>query len=252
MHRFPLLLPLYLLFMSSVCFAQSDAYTALEAAQSTINKAYYSQNPELLIQTISNLGSLEAEDSTKKYVHYYLGLAHFRMFPLPMTEDSDLFSDHLDKAQKELEKAIKIDPQFAEAYAILGGVYGMKAAGMFSGMKYGGKAKRAMAKARELQPESPRTYLIDGIGDYYKPKLFGGGLKNALEAFEKAVELFKDYDSPKHLNPDWGEAEAHAWLGQVYLDIGNKKLAQDHIQKAAELCPDFVWVNSQLLPEIED
>ena len=235
-------------FGSSSSNAQDDTRLTLLKAQTTINEAYLTQNPVLLDETISMLNEqvIEESDYLQKFIHYYRGLAYFRMFPLPMTEDSDLFSDNLDKAQKELEKAVGIDPDFDEAYSVLGGVYGMKAAGMFSGMKYGGKAKRAMEKARELSPENPRTYLIDGIGDYYKPKLFGGGLDNALEAFTKAAELFETFESKSVAAPNWGKAEVQAWLGLINLDLGNTELAIQNFSNAVDIEPDFKWAADEL------
>ena len=141
-HIFIFTIALFI-FGSSYSNAQDDIRETLLKAKTTIHEAYLTQNPVLLDETISMLNELviEESDSLQKFIHYYRGLAYFRMFPLPMTEDSDLFSDNLDKAQKELEKALEIDPDFDEVYSVLGGVYGMKAAGMFSGMKYGGNVE---------------------------------------------------------------------------------------------------------------
>lgn len=240
---------LSLVFLQEVC-AQDSAQAIVLRAKTDIDQAYLLQQPGLLDRTIKSLDTIENAGSLQKMVHYYTGLAYFRMFPLPMNENSDLFSDNLDKAQIELEKAIKIDPDFDEAYALLGGIYGMKAAGMFSGIKYGKKAKGTMNKARELDSANPRTYLIDGIGDYYKPKLFGGGLDHALEAFLKAAALFESFESESETAPDWGKAETHAWLAQIYLDLGNKEKAEIHINKSIELYPDFVWVKQELAPRL--
>jgi tetratricopeptide (TPR) repeat protein len=44
--------------------------------------------------------------------------------------------------------------------------------------------------------------------------------------------------------PDWGHAEAFAWLGQSYLQLGDKVAARNALERALVLAPDFVWARS--------
>ena len=230
--------------------AQQNISSTLQQVKSRIDQAYFTQQPEILDSVISELQKLDDSGELQKYVHYYSALAYFRLYPLPLTDDSHLYSKNLDMAQTELERAVELDPDFADAYALLCGVYGMKASGMFSGIKYGKKANQALAKAQKLDPQNPRMYLIDGMGNYYKPKLFGGGIVNAQEAILTSLNLFESHSSENEIAPDWGKAEAHAWLANIFFSLNNNEKSHEHILKALTIAPNFVWVNEELLPQI--
>ena len=62
-------------------------------------------------------------------------------------------------------------------------------------------AETEAKKAIQLDPKSAQNYLSRGVGYYYLPSAFGGGVERAIPDFQKAIEL----------NPKL--AEAQLWLG---------------------------------------
>ncbi|SMO79190.1 tetratricopeptide repeat protein [Gracilimonas mengyeensis] len=187
----------------------------------------------------------------KKYARYYAGYAWYRMYNLPAEDGSEPDEKFLDRSINHLEKAVDIDPDFAEAYALLGSTFGMKATGMFSGMRYGPKSQSATDKAKELSPENPRVYMIEGTGNIYKPSMFGGGLDNAMTSLQKAAELFRTFEPQNELAPDWGHAEVYAWIGQVYAKQENYQQAKEAYEQALQVDSDYGWVKYQLLPSVQ-
>ena len=92
--------------------------------------------------------------------------------------------------------------------------------------------------------------MLRGIGNLFKPKLFGGGADKAEKDLVKAIALFAT-DKPAPPAPDWGHAEAYAWLGQVYAERKQVDEAREAYRKALELRPDFGWVAHELLPALD-
>jgi tetratricopeptide (TPR) repeat protein len=147
-------------------------------------------------------------------------------------------------------KAVELGSDFAEAQAMLGSCYGMKATGIFSGMKYGPKSDKAMKRAKELAPDNPRVVLLDAIGTFFKPSMFGGSVEGAVEGFQRAVELFENWQPPNAYAPRWGDAEVYAWLGQGYEEAGDYEKAKEAYQQALKIKPGYPWVENLLLPEL--
>ena len=57
-----------------------------------------------------------------------------------------------------------------------------------AGLRYGKCALGSVNKAIEIDPKSSEAYLSHGVGNYYLPPAFGGGIDMAIKDFEKAIE----------------------------------------------------------------
>src|SRR5262249_57183594 len=89
------------------------------------------------------------------------------------------------------EKAVSLKPD-AEHYRVLGTLYGQAVTDLMSGLKYGPKAKDAIAKAVEKDPKSPAVYVARGVGNYYLPAQLGGGAGGSIPDFQKTIQLRAD------------------------------------------------------------
>jgi tetratricopeptide (TPR) repeat protein len=102
------------------------------------------------------------------------------------------------------------------------------------GISYGKKAEDAIAKAIALDSKSAQAYLARGIGNYYKPEMFGGGPEPAMQDLRHAIEL----------NPR--SAEAYLWLGLALRKTHHNAEAREAFTKSLELNPERVWTKQQL------
>jgi tetratricopeptide (TPR) repeat protein len=89
-------------------------------------------------------------------------------------------------------------------------------------------------KAVELAPNSSAAWLSHGVGNYYLPGAFGGGLNKAIADLEKAARL------------DAKSAEAQLWLGIALRKAGRNAEARKAIARSLELNPDRKWAKQQL------
>jgi tetratricopeptide (TPR) repeat protein len=196
------------------------------------------------------LSTYTAGDEHQALVEYYLGYADYRLGVVVYRMDKEKAIVYLDSAVEHLERAIEAKGDFAEAHALLASCCGIKISfAPFKAIVLGPRSGREMQKARELAPGNPRIALLDAIGTYNTPALFGGGRDKGLEALKKAAELFDRWQIADSLQPDWGAAEVYAWIGVAYLDRNETILARRALESALRINPDYGWVRYALLPK---
>ncbi|MBL7992692.1 MAG: hypothetical protein JNN25_14735 [Candidatus Kapabacteria bacterium] len=182
---------------------------------------------------------------------YYVGYANYSLSVLP-TEKANS-EQHADAGIAAMEEAIKLDPTFADAHALLASLYGRKASGgMAAGMKYGGKSSSAMQRAITLAPNNPRILMLQGISLYFTPAMWGGSKEKALANLQKACELAEGgaCTSTDAVLPDWGHAEVFAWKGVMFSDSDDMDNAKAAYDRALQLAPNYSWVKFVLLPKL--
>ena len=187
--------------------------------------------------------------------HYYIALADYRIADYLLAageENKGAASEHLKATVEHLQKATKIDPQAAEAYALLASAYGRQIGlNPIKGMVLGRRAQKALKKAAQLAPDNPRVVLCTAIRDFNTPGMFGGSKEKGLQGFQRAAELFAREEPSDPIQPAWGHSRTYAWLGLAYQDRGELALARAAFAKALAINPDFSWVKNVLLPELE-
>lgn len=183
--------------------------------------------------------------------HYYAALADFRMINL-FPDDAEAKREQvIQDGISHLKRAVDLDAQMADAWALLAGCYGrMMGINPMQGMSLGPKANKAMEKATTLAPENPRVWIVSGTQDFYTPSMFGGDKERALEKFKKAARLAEQETVDDPLMPDWGHAEAHAWIGIAHMNAERYDQARTDFQAALDINPDYGWVESTLLQEL--
>ena len=136
---------------------------------------------------------------------------------------------------KNAQRAVALKPNNSEFHRILGTLCGqIIPANVMAGLKYGKCAMEEVGKAIEIDKSSSNNWLSRGVGNYYLPAAFGGGVNLAVQDFEKAVEL-----DPK-------SAEAHLWLGIALRKSGRNADARKAFAKSLELNPNRRWTKTQL------
>jgi hypothetical protein len=71
-------------------------------------------------------------------------------------------------------------------------------------MKYGSAFDGAIAKAKEINPENPRAYLLKAQMVYYTPAQFGGGPEKACPEVQVANAKFTNFKPTSPIAPTWG------------------------------------------------
>ena len=80
--------------------------------------------------------------------------------------------------------------------------------------KYGKLFSDNLASAKEVNPDNPRMYYLQGTSKFFTPKAFGGGKKSAMPYFEKADGLFAKQTSKDIPKPYWGKDKNSYFLAE--------------------------------------
>ena len=76
--------------------------------------------------------------------------------------------------------------------------------------------------------------------------MWGGDITEAIEAYEKSIQLYES--RPEALKFNWMYLDALAFMGQAYLKNGDTGKAIATYEKALQAEPEFGWVKYALLP----
>ncbi len=124
-----------------------------------------------------------------------------------------------------LQKAVSLDPKFAEAYAALADSYHTKAYFFAAGdAELDRQAEKALARALELDPDLPAANLVRA-GLFWRPSS-GFPHEETILEIRRALAIA----------PNFGDA--HFFLGVVYFHVGLIEESRQEFLRARQLLPD--------------
>lgn len=210
-----------------------------------IERAMQRGDEAALLKLRASLGAGIKTGHPDKYAYYYLGLSDYELAVLD--EDDGKASDDIDAAEDALQAALKLDPAFAEAEALLGSSYGVEI-GLHpvKGMFLGSQVTSHLARAAQLAPGNPRVSLLQGISDYETPEAYGGDKKRAMAEFRAASAAFDAYRQPDDQAPTWGRAETRVWLAKAETGSKDFAAARADLTAALGIAPDYKWAKGLL------
>ena len=169
-------------------------------------------------------------------VQYRMALASSYLAEVALElRDRKLAQQAAERGIKAAELAVRLKPNDAEYYRVLGTLCGQVIpANVLAGLSYGKCAREDIDKAVTLDPKSSTAYLARGVGNYYLPAALGGGVELAMADFRKAIDL-----DPKN-------ADAWLWLGLGLRKLNKDTEARQAFQKSLELNPSRLWTKQQL------
>jgi hypothetical protein len=76
-------------------------------------------------------------------------------------------------------------------------------------------ATEALEKAKSLNPENPRVYLLEAQDKFYTPEQYGGSKTEAKTLFETAMKKYEAFKPETAIHPQWGKSQAQYFLSQL-------------------------------------
>ena len=171
---------------------------------------------------LSNAFERIAEAEKTQWLPYYYAsmsrvMAGYMIGNGQMGGFADKSDPEADKAEALLDKAQAIAGDNSEIWCIrkMIATLRMSAAPMVRFQTYGPKAAEALDKARQLDPENPRVYLLEGQDKFFTPEQFGGSKAEAKVLFETCLKKAESFKPASPLHPTWGPSQASYFLGQI-------------------------------------
>lgn len=205
-------------------------------ASTTLENARDRQDKPALEKAVNELRAIAEKQPKDAQAHYRLALAESFLAEIAVEQrDKQLAHTAAEEGIQSAEKAVALDDKSAEYHRLLGTLCGQVISGNgLAALKYGKCALSEVNRAIELDGKSALNYVSHGVGNYYLPPAFGGGVELAIKDFEKAIQM-----DPKL-------PEAHLWLGIALRKANRTAEAHKELVRAVELNPNRVWAKQQL------
>jgi hypothetical protein len=151
-------------------------------------------------------------------------------------------------AADHLLRALEAAPGFTEARLLLvivdGGTMNADA------QRVAELAPRLRANSQQVAaeaPDNPRVRYLRAFMGFYVPGRSRAEKDAALVSWREAAEAFPR--KPPADEPEWGRAEAWAWLGGTLLADGKPAEAKEALAHAVADRKDFWWARDIALPQ---
>ena len=202
-----------------------------------------------LMRSHDAIAAVPAPSTGAAWIDYYLGYIDWRQASLAyMAEGVAGTVAMLRHAAEHLLRALEQVPGFTEARLLLVLVDG---ATMNSDpSRVAELAPRLRANSQTVMseaPDNPRAKFLRAFMGFYTPGRTRAEKDAALASWREAAESFPK--KPSANEPEWGRAEAWAWLGGTLLVDGKPAAAKDALEHAVADRKDFWWARDIALPQ---
>ena len=189
-----------------------NAQTKYESAmQNGFSKMKESKTADDMSAVASFFERVGDAEKTQWLPYYYAARNYTIAAFMNPTADKDKAAE---KVKDLIAKAEAIEKANAEIFCLKQQVAVMQLVvdPMSRWQSYGAVAAEVIAKAKAIEPNNPRPYLLEAQYLMNVPEAFGGGKAIAKKLFEKSVELFGNYKPASQLHPSWGKEQAEQLL----------------------------------------
>jgi tetratricopeptide (TPR) repeat protein len=206
-----------------------------------------------LLDARVRLQRLTSQPDIAARVHFELGYLEWRLSALAyMSTGFRGQVPHWRRALSELERAVALRPDLADAHGLIAlCTTTLLAADPSQADRLKPRIEAAWKNALETMRPSPRAQLFRAMTVFSTPASQGGNQARGIELWREAIAGLESEKASDPLAPEWGLAEAWGWLGGAYLMQGDTTNAKSAFTRALALRKDFWWVARIALPQAE-
>jgi tetratricopeptide (TPR) repeat protein len=242
-----------------ICGASSLLLAAerddLDDLSARIQFEYYAADARALQRDLEALKQFKASDSQAILRTYYLAYGHMKLAEVLAAKERSAARKSTVECRHYAEEVTSQEPKRVNARerarldTLLGELWAIQAACISLDAEISFlpvpalSDNRAREKASALAPGNPRVQLLAAI-EATKQADNAQERSAASRELVAVTTLFDTLPLTDNGMPDWGYAEALAWLGQTYLELGDKIGARNALERALVLAPDYVWART--------
>jgi hypothetical protein len=204
---------------ATAAFAQSEKYVkTMEEKVAALDTTWSANGLKELANTFERIATAE---KTQWLPYYYAALANVNMGYQSMNpsgpSDASVIDPIADKAEGLLNKADALSKDNSEIYVVKKMIASLRMMvdPMNRYMKYGLEANAALEKAKSLNAENPRVYILEGQDKFYTPEQFGGSKEEAKKLFEESLKKHEAFKPESSIHPRWGKSVSQYFLAQM-------------------------------------
>ena len=198
---------------SSSVFAQSEQYKqAMSAALGTLKSQNQKTTAAEFMAVANQFERIAGAEPTEWLPRYYAGLLYvYSGFTGKNEAEKDKFLDQADANLKAAETISPNNDELAVLKAYIAQAR-MTVDPANRWQQYGPQFQAGIEKAKSLNANNPRTYVLQGSGLMYTPAQFGGGPDTACPVLKQAAEKFATFKPVSDLHPAWGQMQIEPML----------------------------------------
>ena len=200
---------------SQSIFAQSEQYKqAMNAAISTLKTQSQKTSPAEFQDSANQFERIASAEPNEWLPRYYAGMMYvYSGFTGKNEAEKDKFLDQADSNLKAAETLSPDNDELAVLKAYIAQAR-MTVDPANRWQQYGPQVQAGIAKAKSLNANNPRTYVLEGSGLMFTPEQFGGGPTIACPVLKQAAEKFATFKPVSNLHPMWGKAQIEPMLAK--------------------------------------
>jgi hypothetical protein len=230
-----------------------------------IQYAYYTDDARTLNSLLAGLKPkvVEGEEATAEpdavTRAYFRALAHYRLAQVLNTSKKSAAHDAIDDCGEEAERSVEALPkvlagldespearhQRAEAYA-LATACTLAGREMSSIPFTGGRIGSRIEEAVKLEPKNPRVRLVEALAAYDRAGKDVAQKTAAVQKLKGVTVMFEAARAGAATTPEWGAAEAYAFLGRALIGEKDVVGAREALERALLIAPDYSFARRQM------
>jgi len=228
-----------------------------------IQYAYYTNDARALNAVLSSLKPKPAEGEESAAAAdlatraYFRALAHYRLAQVLTTTKKSAAKDAIGECGDEIDNAVDALPkvplgldesdagrlQRAEDYA-LATACTLAGREMSSIPFGGGRIGSRIDEAVKLEPKNPRVRLVEALAAFDRAGKDATEKAAALKKLRVVTQMFETARAGASTTPEWGAAEAYAFLGRALYDQRDVVGAREALERALLIAPDYALARS--------
>jgi hypothetical protein len=204
----------------TTAFAQTGKY--VKAMEPKIAMLDTARSATVLLDLANAFERIATAEKSQWLPYYYAALAQSSygmtlLNPGGMGGDAATIDPIADKADALLAEAEKMSQNNSEIFIVRKMINSLRMLvdPQSRYMTYGPAAQEALGKAKSLNPENPRVYLLEGQDKYFTPEQFGGSKEEAKKLFETAMQKYAAFKPETSLTPNWGKYALQYFMAEV-------------------------------------
>ncbi len=197
----------------SFSYAQNEEYkTIMKELVDSIQTAKWGVD---LLPYANQLERVAAVETKEWLPNYWAAYCYMnKSYSESVAEKKDII---LEKAESLIATADKLMPANDEIEVLKANIASARMAvdPQNRWQKYGAIVGQALGNAQKLNPENPRTKMLEAQGIFFTPEAYGGGKQKALPLIKVALEKFEKFKPTSPIMPNWGETVVKYMLGEA-------------------------------------
>jgi tetratricopeptide (TPR) repeat protein len=232
-----------------------------------IQYAYYTNDARALNGVLATLKPKAVDGEPESAADlslraYFRALANYRLAQVLVTTKKSQAKNAIDTCGDEIDAAVAALPkvplgldeteegrhQRAEAYTLATAC--TLAGREMSSMPFGGgRIGSRIDEAVKLEPKNPRVRLVEALAAFDRAGKDADEKAAAISKLRVVTGMFETARAGASTTPEWGAAEAYAYLGRALFDQRDVVAAREALERALLIAPEYAFAR-QLMAQI--